>query len=164
MIKVNSLEPDQVTSAIAFRVKNPHNRRIEVIRPLQKISAHVILINEQFRAGREEGQRDSHAPDAKSNGETDLDIPRAFELPYGWKWHNEHDDIDDNIHQGSPSIPRIYIEAAAPGDRRIPKKLQRDANQKSSNYGSDEIRENQSCHYIACDSIRTSTKDTKIQD
>lgn len=104
----------------------------------------------------------SHAPNAESNGETDFDLGRAFDFPYDWKGHNEHDDIGDNIHKRTPTIPRISIDAVAPLDLRIPKKVQRDANHKSGNHHPHKIGENQSCRHIACDTISTLWEDTKI--
>jgi hypothetical protein len=103
----------------------------------------------------------SHAPNAEGNGETDFGPGRAFDFPYDWKGHNEHDDIGDNIHQRSPTIPRIFIDAAAL-DLRIPKSVQRDANHKPGNHNPHKIRENQSCRHIAYDTIPTLREDTKI--
>lgn len=110
------------------------------------------------------GTGNLHAPCGKSNDETDFDLRRGLEPPYDGKRQDEHDQIGEYIHQRTPPIPGIDVNAVAAGDSSVPQICQRNANQKPGNHRSHVICDDQNAHHPGCDSISTFSENAKIQN
>ena len=110
------------------------------------------------------GEGDLHAPCGKSDGETDFDLRRSLERPYDGKRQDEHDKIGKDVHQRTPPIPCIDVDAVAPGDGSVPQVFQRNANQKPGNHRSHVICNDQNSQHPACDSILTFGENAKVHD